>query len=100
MNGSIANLTYTSMGSAKYPKESMKVFIEGQTLIMKDYKELIVYGKDKKLYKDIQNKGHKEELIAFANGIKSNDWPIALWDMLQSSEISFKIEQLSITKNS
>lgn len=39
-------------------------------------------------------------LIAFANGIKSNEWPIALWDLLQSSEISFKIEQLLSKKNS
>ncbi len=100
MNGSVANLTYTSMGSAKYPKESMKVFVEGQTIIMNDYKELIVYGKDKKSYKDNQNKGHKEELIAFANGIRLNNWPIALWDMLQSSEISFKVEHLLAKKNS
>ena len=67
---------------------------------MNDYKELIVYGKDKKSYKDNQNKGHKEELIAFANGIRLNNWPIALWDMLQSSEISFKVEHLLAKKNS
>ena len=49
---------------------------------------------------DNQNKGHKEELIAFANGIRLNNWPIALWDMLQSSEISFKVEHLLAKKNS
>ena len=99
-NGSVANLTYTSMGSPSSQKETMKIFTEGQTIVMNDYNELILYEKSTKIYKTNQNKGHKEELIAFANGIKSNEWPIALWDLLQSSEISFKIEQLLAKKNS
>ena len=93
-NGSIANLTYTSMGSSKYQKETMKIFVDGQTIIMNDYYELIIYGKDKKVYKNKQNKGHKEELISFADGIKFNHWPISLNDLIQSSKISFDVENL------
>ncbi|WP_438964723.1 hypothetical protein, partial [Winogradskyella sp.] len=93
-NGSIANLLYTSMGSAKYQKETMKIFVDGQTIVMNDYSELIIYGKDKKIYKNSQNKGHKEELISFSNGIKSNNWPISLSDIIQASKISFDVENL------
>lgn len=98
-NGSVANLTYTSMGSPSSQKETMKIFTEGQTIVMNDYSELIIYEKSTKIYKTNQNKGHKEELIAFANGIKSNQWPIDLWDLIQSSEISFIIEKLLSKKN-
>jgi predicted dehydrogenase len=93
-NGSIANLLYTSMGSSKYQKETMKIFVDGQTIVMNDYSELIIYGKDKKIYKNSQNKGHKEELISFSKGIKSNNWPISLSDIIQASKISFDVENL------
>lgn len=92
-NGSVANLIYTSMGSPLSQKETMKIFTEGQTIVMNDYSELIIYDKSTKIYKTNQNKGHKEELIAFANAVRSNDWPIQLWDMVQSSEISFEVEK-------
>ena len=87
------------MGSPSSQKETMKIFTEGQTIVMNDYSELIIYEKSTKIYKTNQNKGHKEELIAFANGIKSNQWPIDLWDLIQSSEISFIIEKLLSKKN-
>ena len=46
-DGSIANLTFTSMGSTIYPKEQMKIFQSESVYYLNDYKTLDVYNKNK-----------------------------------------------------
>lgn len=92
--GSIATLTYTSLGSKDYPKERMEVFAEGKVFYLDDYKQLSVTG-DKRggLRTKIAHKGHREELEAFAHVIQhGGEWPIPLWQQVQATEIALQVE--------
>jgi predicted dehydrogenase/threonine dehydrogenase-like Zn-dependent dehydrogenase len=95
-DGSIANLTYTSMGSKRFPKEQMEIFCDGTVLTLNDYREVLISGNNEKGRKSKRTeKGHHEELYEFAKTIKSGGaWPIPLWQQYQATEISLSIEEI------
>jgi len=43
-DASVATLTYTALGSNKYPKEQMEIYVDGKVLVMNDYKSLNIIG--------------------------------------------------------
>lgn len=90
-DGSVATLVYTSMGDRNFPKEKMDLFCDGWVASLVDYKSLNFTGKKiKELKTKTINKGHREELKAFANAILENeDWPIPLWQQSQATRISW-----------
>jgi hypothetical protein len=98
-SGSVATLTYTALGSPKYPKEKMTIYSDGNVLELDDYTRLTITGQaDKKFKEKMIDKGQKEELIAFAKTInKGEKWPIPLWQQIQATEISFEVEQFLST---
>lgn len=88
-DGSIATLTYTSLGSKDYPKEQLEVFVDGKVIVLNDYKSL----SSPKIETLLPEKGQKEELIAFAKAIRQGgEWPIPLWQQVQAMEIAFQVE--------
>lgn len=92
-DGSVASLTYTSLGSKEYPKETADLYIDGKVAILEDYKRLDFFGiREKSFRTTVQEKGHKEELIAFADAICSGKWPIPWWQQMQASQIAFAVE--------
>ena len=95
-DGSAATLTYTSMGDADYPKEHMEIFYDGKVVEMQDFKHLMIHGvRFNKMRSKFANKGHKEELIAFAAAIKNRQaWPIPLWEQIQAAEIALNVENI------
>ncbi|MBI4532286.1 MAG: bi-domain-containing oxidoreductase [Candidatus Latescibacteria bacterium] len=94
-DGSIATLTYTALGTEDYPKERLEIFVDGKVFVLDDYKRLTVFGtKVKGEESTIAEKGHKEELEAFADVIRQGgEWPIPLWQQVQATEISFEVEE-------
>lgn len=94
-DGSVATLTYTALGSKDYPKEQMEVFVDGKIFVLNDYKKLSAWGtKIKGLESSLPDKGQKEELEAFAQCIMHDgDWPIPLWQQVQSTKIAFEVEK-------
>ncbi|MCL5771864.1 MAG: bi-domain-containing oxidoreductase [Actinobacteria bacterium] len=97
-DGSVCSLTYTAIGSKELPKELMDIYIDGKSLSLNDYKELLVFGisgRNKKL--SYQDKGHFNELKLFAQFIKNKEksdiGPIPLWQLNQATVISFEIEK-------
>lgn len=93
-DGSVTTLTYTALGHKDYPKETADLYVDGKLAMMEDYKRLDVYGtKGKSIRTAIQEKGLKEELIAFADGINSGTWPIPWWQQLQTARIAFDIDR-------
>ncbi len=70
-NGSIGTVAYFSNGSKELPKEYLEVYHAGSTAIIKDFKELMLYGKGRpqriKLFN--QNKGQKEMVEAFVGNL-------------------------------
>ena len=47
-SGAIGNIIYTSMGSKKYPKEQLRVFLNGVVCGMDNYIKMNQYGSVKK----------------------------------------------------
>ena len=70
------------------------MFTDGKALTLEDYKSLKVFGaRVKDLTTRSAEKGHKEELEAFADAIqKGDDWPIPLWQQLQAMEMALAVE--------
>jgi predicted dehydrogenase len=93
-DGSIATLTYTSLGSKDYAKEQLEIFVDGKVIALDDYKSTIVNGAPRKPLKTrLPEKGQKEELEAFARAIlQGGQPPIALWEQEQATRIALDVE--------
>lgn len=78
----------------KRAKEFMEVHFDEKTIVIEDYKSLKAYGvKINSFSSSIRQKGQLEELDVLYDALKKekDNWPIELWDMIQTTEISFKI---------
>lgn len=101
-NGSIGNINYFSNGSKSVSKEYIEIYQTGTTAILNDYKELLVYTKEKankkKLF--VQDKGQKNEVQLFIETIKNgNPAPIPFEEIYNASLVTFKvIESLQLGK--
>ena len=91
--GSICTLIYTALGDQSYPKEFLEIYFDNKIITMNDYKNLKGFGiKMANINSKLSDKGHYEELIAFSQAIKDGTkYPIPLWHMEQSTEISFLV---------
>jgi len=94
-DGSVAALTYTALGSGEYPKERLEAFSDGKVFVLDSYRKLSVYGaRARGLETPAVEKGHREELEAFARAIRSGgEWPIPLWQQAQATEIALRVEE-------
>ncbi len=91
-DGSVCTIEYFATGSKEFPKEYMEVHFDEKTIVLDDYKSLKGYGvKVKEMAASESKKGQKEELEVLFSSLKSGNqqWPIELWDMVQTTEISF-----------
>jgi predicted dehydrogenase len=90
-DGSLATLTYTALGSRDYPKEKMEIYVDGQVIVMDDYKSVDVIGSRKKGTRTKSaDKGLEEELRQFALAIQGSiPWPNPLWQQVQAMEMTF-----------
>lgn len=93
-DGSVASLTYTTLGSKSHPKERAEVFCDGAIAELSDFKSLEISGTAREaMTTRLPEKGHREEMTAFTNCIREGgEWPIPLWQQVQAMEIAFDIE--------
>jgi len=98
-DGSVATIEYFSVGNREFPKEYMEVHFDEKTIVLDDYKKIKGYGIkiDERSSASVQ-KGHLEELECLYNSLtgKLNGWPISLYDLIQTTQVSFLI---SYSKN-
>lgn len=92
-DGSVCTLIYTALGHRDLPKEYAEVFCDGRVYVLEDYKRLTVHGGSGSMRSATQDKGHREELIAFAEALKSGVPPIPLAQLWETSELSFEINR-------
>ena len=93
-DGSVANIEYFANGSKELSKEFMEIHFDGKSIVLDDYKSLKGYGVGlKEISTNVSQKGQLEELEALFEALKGSkkNWPIELWDMVQTTEISFLI---------
>jgi len=91
-DGSVATIHYFATGSKELSKEYMEVHFDNKSIVMDDYKSLKGYGiQVNELTTAISEKGQFEELEALYETLsgKTAKWPIELWDMMQTTEITF-----------
>ncbi|HEX8830258.1 MAG TPA: bi-domain-containing oxidoreductase, partial [Longimicrobium sp.] len=93
-DGSVCTLLYTALGPKELPKERMELFVDGKTLLLDDYVTLSVVGARAAGVKlRAQDKGQKQELEAFGRAVlQGGEWPIPLWQQLQTSVIALDVE--------
>jgi predicted dehydrogenase len=94
-DGSLATLTYTSLGPSGYPKERCEIFCDGRVILLDDFKSTSAAdARGSSSLASRADKGHRRELEAFAQCVQSGgEWPIPLWQQIQASEIALGIEE-------
>ncbi|MBI1307994.1 MAG: zinc-binding dehydrogenase [Bacteroidetes bacterium] len=95
-DGSVAHIQYFAVGSKQFPKEYMEVHFDEKTIVMNDYKSVKGYGvKVKEINHSMSKKGQFEELEVLHTALtKGSNWPIPLWDMIQTTDATLQIEEL------
>lgn len=91
-DGSLASLTYSALGSTEFAKECAELYSDGRTLVLDDYRSLDVYGAGDGVKTATTEKGFREELIAFADGINSGEWPIPWWQQRLVADVAIRVE--------
>ncbi len=90
-DGSICTLLYTASGNKDFGKEYMEVYFDNKTIVLDDYQKMEGFGVTAELTTPEQDKGHLQELIEFAEGIKSVKIPIELKDLVSATKTSFLV---------
>jgi predicted dehydrogenase len=95
-DGSMATLEYFETGSKEFPKEYIEIHFDEKTIVIDDFKSIKGFGvKVKEIKGHISEKGHLKELEVLFEVLqsKTNKWPIELWDMFQTTEVTFEIDK-------
>ncbi|WP_196492377.1 Gfo/Idh/MocA family oxidoreductase [Psychrosphaera haliotis] len=99
-DGSIANITYTADGSKAQEKEFVEMFGGGLSASINDFKDVTLFSGDfdKKVKKlPAQNKGQKEMLDAWIEGLKTGKPAISIDTILLNSLATIQtIESLTL----
>ena len=93
-NGSSGVVAYYANGSKSMTKEYVEVFSAGMSATLNDFKELKIFGKGKPKKKKFfnQNKGQKEMVSAFVNGLLNDGKaPISFEEIVAVTKASFKV---------
>ena len=90
-NGSTGVLAYYANGSKSLPKEYVEVYCSGQTAVLNDFRECVLFGNGKPEKHKLltQNKGQKEMLLSYFDGLKSGAQPIPMRDVFAVTAATF-----------
>jgi len=93
-DGSLCSIDYFSAGNTGLAKEYMEIHFDGTSILMDDYQSIKSYGVSFETIKQPPSpKGHLDELIVLYDLLKKQGsaWPIPLWDMVQTTEVTFQV---------
>ncbi|MBI5848244.1 MAG: bi-domain-containing oxidoreductase [Nitrospirae bacterium] len=93
-NGSIGTVAYFANGPKSLFKEYIEIYRAGTTVILKDFKELQVFGSGKPYTKNLlsQDKGQKEMVRTFIDSIrKGTAAPIPFEEIYAATLATFKV---------
>jgi len=94
-DGSIATISYFSVGDKDYPKEYIEIFGDQKVCIIDDFKKLTISGSGRQhTIKSKQDKGYKNEIKAFFHSIESGiSTLIPFDDLVETTVATFAIEE-------
>ena len=82
-DGSIGVVDYLANGDKSFPKERIEVFCGGKIAVLDDFRALeLVENGNRKSIKGAQDKGWKNEMIAFAKSIREGGQPPIPYEQL------------------
>lgn len=91
-NGSVGSINYFSNGSKSLPKEYIEVYQSNTSYIIKDFKELEVWGKSKSTRKMInQDKGQSTMVHNFIESLKTSKSLIPSEEIFKVTSATFKV---------
>lgn len=91
-DGSIGNLLYIANGDKGLAKERIEISGAGKSAIIDDFKNLTVYSDNKSHKENLTGKGHKEEVMAFLEAMKTgNPSPINFESLYRTTLTTFRI---------
>ncbi len=97
-NGSVGNLTYLANGEKGMPKELIEVFCGSKIGVINDFRDGLIYRNGKTIKLKSAGKGHKEEITAFVNALKSGkESPISFRSICLTTLTTFKIHDSLFT---
>jgi len=90
-DGSVGTLFYTALGASDLGKEYVEIYADGKVLVVDDYRALRVHGAPVKGWNSrTQDKGHLQELVAFAKCVLGEEgWPIPMGELVSDTALSF-----------
>jgi predicted dehydrogenase len=101
-NGSIGSIQYFANGPKTLAKEYVAIYSHDTTVILRDFRELEIYGSKKPFKKKLlsQDKGQKNEIKAYINSTLHGGPPIIpLEEIFSTTEVTFKILESIKTGN-
>ena len=82
-DGSIGVVDYLANGDKSFPKERLEVFCGGRIAVLEDFRTLeMLHNGRRDLLKKPQDKGWKDEWVAFANAIHTGGQPPIPYEQL------------------
>lgn len=95
-DGSVGSIAYVANGDASFPKERIEVFGGGVVGVIDNWRRLEVQKHGRRHGRRLwlsAAKGHAEEMAAFAEAVRSREWPI-VWKSLElTTRVTFAIQQ-------
>lgn len=94
-DGSLGTISYVANGDPQFPKERVEVFGGGRTAVIDNWRRLRVSGAGIRLKRShwlAAAKGHREELVAFMDGVRSRRSPIPLDELILGMQATFAIQ--------
>ena len=90
-DGSVGEVDYLANGDKSFPKERVEVFCGGRIAVLDDFRKLeLVHDGRRKTVKTAQDKGWKDEWVAFAKAIREGGGPPIPYEQLVGvTEVSF-----------
>jgi predicted dehydrogenase len=91
-DGSVASITYTSLGDSAMPKERIEVVGEAGAGVLDDFRQLDLHrGGATKTSKGRRDKGHAAEIACFLDSCRTGAQPWPVVDMLSVMRATFDI---------
>jgi len=89
-NGSVSNIAYWAGGDRAFPKERAEIAGGGRIAVIEDFREVVMCanGKIRKTRFSGQDKGHRQEIEAFANALVNGEPSPILWEEIYTTTIA------------
>jgi len=92
--GSLASLTYSSLGTRSMERERLEVFAQGHAFVLDDFKVLRTFGtKAEETRLSAQDKGHKKELEEVLDALSSKpSHVVSFEEAVEAMRITFEVD--------